>query len=150
ILIAERMEALNRPCQVKIFATDINEAALESARAGIYGDEITAKLSGQRLERFFTRTENGRYQISKAVRSMVVFAQQSLIADPPFSRLDLVSCRNLLIYLDPELQARAMVLFCHALHQGGYLFLGNTETIGHFEEMLRPISKKWRIYQRAG
>lgn len=149
MLMYERMEALRRRMNVKIFATDLNESSLEIARAGIFLPDSVAALSPVRRDRFFIPGQ-GAYTIAREVRSMVIFARQSLIADPPFSRLDLVSCRNVLIYLDQDLQRRVLGLMYHGLRQGGFLILGNTESAAHLEGRLRPLNKKWRIYQRIG
>ena len=114
----------------QIFATDADFAALATARTGSYpAEEIGANVSAERLKRFFSR-KDGRYQVIKNIRERIVFAAQNLTADPPFSRLDLISCRNLLIYLDQEVQRKIIALFHFALREGGFLFLGNAETIG--------------------
>ena len=110
---------INVPLQ--IFATDLNDATLERARSGLYANGLLQNISKERLKRFFTEETDGHYRISKSVRELVVFARQNVFADPPFSRLDLISCRNLLIYLDPLLQARVIPTFHHALKAGGVL-----------------------------
>ena len=101
------------------------------------------------MKRFFTR-KDGRYQVIKEIRDLIVFAPQNLTADPPFSKLDLISCRNLLIYLDQEVQKKIVALFHFALREGGFLFLGTAETVGDREDLFEPVSKKWRIYRRIG
>ena len=106
-------------------------------------------VSPERLKRFFVR-KDGRYQVIKEIRDQVVFAPQNLTADPPFSRLDLISCRNLLIYLDQQVQKKIIALFHFALREGGFLFLGTAETVGDREDLFEPVSKKWRIYRRIG
>src|SRR6185369_7074988 len=113
-----------------IFATDIDEVAIAQARAGLYSDDIAAEVGEKRLKTFFTRCD-GRWQVSKVLREMVVFAHHSLIKDPPFSRLDLLVCRNFLIYLNPDMQKRLVALFHQALKPGGFLFLGSAESVGH-------------------
>ncbi len=148
MLLTERLQAAEQHRKLQIFATDIDEAALVFARGALYPDSIAADVSPERLRRWFVK-EGHSYRVSKAIRESVVFATQNLIKDPPFSKLDLVSCRNLLIYLEPEAQKRAIELFHFALREGGTLLLGNSETIGQGNELFTPVSKKWRIYQRA-
>jgi two-component system CheB/CheR fusion protein len=131
---------------VQIFATDISETVIEKARAGLYPENIAAEMSPERLSRFFTKTETG-YEISKPIREMCVFARHNLIQDPPFSKLDLISCRNLLIYLEPELQKRVIPLMHYALNPGGFLMLGPSEAIAT-PELFTPEDKKWKIYRK--
>jgi PAS domain S-box-containing protein len=149
MLLIEQMQAAQKGGSIHIFASDIDEDALENARTGIYPESIGGDVSPERLRRFFTK-EGETYQINKQVRECVVFAIQNLISDPPFSKLDLISCRNLLIYLESDVQQKLISLFHFALKEGGYLFLGNSETIGPHEDLFKPVSKKWRIYQRIG
>jgi two-component system CheB/CheR fusion protein len=132
---------------VQLFATDINEAALVKARAGIYPDSIAQDVSAERLRQFFTRTEAG-YRISKPVRDLCVFTRQDVTHDPPFSRLDLLSCRNLLIYLNAALQKRLIGLFHFALKPGGFLVLGTSETIGAAGDLFSLADRKHKIYAR--
>jgi two-component system CheB/CheR fusion protein len=147
--LLECLEARNRHNNVLIFATDIDKEALEVARAALYPESITASLSAGRLGQFFVR-EGDKCRVKKAVREMIMFAAQNVITDPPFSNLDLVSCRNLMIYLEPDLQQRLLGVFHFALRTGGYLFLGNSETVGNRRNVFAPIAKKCRIYQRIG
>jgi two-component system CheB/CheR fusion protein len=149
MLLIEQFEAVEKNCSVHIFASDIDEEALEFARAGTYPESIGADVSSERLRRFFTKAGEA-YQVSKPVRECVVFAVQNLISDPPFSKLDLISCRNLLIYFESELQQKLISLFHFALNEEGYLFLGNAETVGQQEDLFEPVSKKWRVYRRIG
>jgi two-component system, chemotaxis family, CheB/CheR fusion protein len=149
ILIREYLDELKENFQVQVFATDIDTEAIEKARAGVYLDSIAADVSSVRLSRFFTQ-EDSSYRISKNIRNMVVFAQQDVLKDPPFSKIDLLSCRNLLIYLGGEAQKKILPLFHYALNQDGYLFLGNSETIGEFIALFAVVDKKWKIYQRKG
>ena len=116
---------------MQIFATDLDAKAIEQARAGVYPLAIAGDVSPRRLKRFFVQQEHG-YQVRKEVREMLVFAPQNLIEDPPFTKLDLLSCRNLLIYLDAALQKRLFPIFHYALKPGGLLFLGSSETLGVF------------------
>ncbi len=132
---------------LQIFATDISERAIEKARAGIYDESISADVSPERLRRFFIKTEGG-YQISRAIRDMCIFARQNVTKDPPFSKLDLISCRNMLIYLGPVLQKKVMPIFHYALNPSGYLMLGNSETIGTFSDLFGLVDKKHRTYVR--
>jgi two-component system CheB/CheR fusion protein len=147
ILLLECIQALQKGCKMQIFASDIDERALSVARAGVYPENIAADVSPGRLREFFEK-EGKTYRVGKQVRDAVVFAAQNLICDPPFSRLDLISCRNLLIYLEPEVQKKVIALFHCVLNEGGILFLGESETIGRQGDLFAPVSKRWRIYRR--
>jgi two-component system CheB/CheR fusion protein len=135
--------------KLQIFATDLNEALLDKARQGLYAKSLMQDFSPQRLRRFFVEEEGG-YRVNKSLREMVVFAKQNLITDPPFSRMNLVSCRNLLIYLEPSLQQKLIAMFHYALKPDGFLFLGASESIGGFAELFEPMDKKHKIYSRKG
>jgi two-component system CheB/CheR fusion protein len=132
---------------IQIFATDISETALDRARSGLYTEAAVAEISPDRLKRFFVRQDGG-YQVNKSVRDMCVFARQNLVKDPPFSNLDLVSCRNLLIYLGPVLQRRVIPTLHYSLKPGGYLMLGEAESLGGFAEHFALLEKKDKIYQK--
>ena len=132
---------------VQIFATDISDFALDRARSGIYAANEVSGVSKDRLNRFFVRHDGG-YQIHKSVREMCVFAKQNVVRDPPFSNLDLISCRNLLIYFGPILQKRAIPTFYYALKPRGYLMLGPSESLGSFEDLFTLVEKKHKIYQK--
>ena len=147
MLLAEEIDRQNARLQVQIFATDIDEDALEKARHARYPESITEQITPQRLDRFFIR-QDGLYQVNKYLREMCIFSQHSLISDPPFSRLDLISCRNLLIYFDAELQKRLMPLFHYALKENGYLFLGGSENLTAHSELFRTTDRSHRIFQR--
>jgi two-component system CheB/CheR fusion protein len=148
ILLQERMETLGNPFKAQVFATDLDEKAITMARAGLYPASIASDLTPARLARFFVREGDGRgYRIHKTIRDLVVFSQQNLIKDPPFSRLDLISCRNLLIYLSPELQKKVIPLFHYALKPGGFLFQGAAETVGDFDELFEAVEQKARLYR---
>ena len=134
-------------CTLQVFATDLDHKAIAKARAGVFPANIAADVAPERLERYFVKLERG-YQVAKAVREMVIFAPQNLIMDAPFTKLDLVSCRNLLIYLAPELQKKLLPLFHYSLNPGGFLFLGSAETIGEFTDLFAPLAGKARLYQR--
>ncbi len=134
--------------QMQIFATDLNADAVAAARSGRFGASIVRGLSPQRLARFFTERPDG-YQIDKRIRDMVLFAQHDVIMDPPFTRLDILSCRNLLIYFGSALQKRLMPLFHYSLRPGGALFLGSSETVGRNPLLFHPLHQKSRLYWRS-
>jgi two-component system, chemotaxis family, CheB/CheR fusion protein len=148
MLIAEEAQIRGKTFEVKIFATDTADRSLALARAGVYPGGIEGDLSPERLDRFFEKDEH-TYRIRRELRDQVVFAPQDLLRDPPFSRVDLVTCRNLLIYLEPEAQQRALTLLHFALREGGYLLLGNAETLGRADGLFEVVSKRWRIYRRS-
>ncbi|WP_332684521.1 PAS domain S-box protein [Bosea sp. (in: a-proteobacteria)] len=149
MLVTEQAEAAGKRFDLKVFATDAQEDNLRKARDGIYPAAALAGFPPERVRRFFEKLD-GSFQVSKELRDMVVFAAHNLLRDPPFSRLDIVSCRNFLIYLEPEAQRR-IIAQCHfALRPDGHLFLGNAETIGRHDDLFETVSKKWRIYGRTG
>jgi len=147
MLLREAMDKTGKVLDVQIFGTDLDVHAIDAARAGIYPAGITADVSKERLERFFTHGENV-YHIRKEVREMLVFAPQNVIKDPPFTKLDLVVCRNLLIYLDGDLQQRLLSVFHYALRPGGLLFLGPSESIGASGNLFEAVDSKWKIFRR--
>jgi two-component system CheB/CheR fusion protein len=149
MLIAEESERVKKHFDVKIFATDAAEKSLMRARQGVYPGGIEGDLSPERLEKFFDK-EDQVYRIKKMIREMVVFAPQNLLNDPPFSRLDIACCRNLLIYLEPEVQRRVLGILHFSLREGGCLFLGSSEALGNSDRTFDAISKKWRIFRRVG
>src|SRR2546428_10347939 len=130
---------------IQIFATDVNENVLEKARQGVYS--ASPSISAERLRRFFVKT-NGSYQINKTIRKMCIFAKQNVTADPPFSKLDLIVCRNLLIYLGPPLQKKLLPIFHYALKPTGFLVLGDLETIGEFDNIFKVAKKRSKIYSK--
>ncbi len=148
ILLRECTEKLEQHINIQIFATDIDNNALHVARAGIYPASISADVSPDRLKRFFISQDNNSYRIKKDIREMLVFASQNVIKDPPFTKLDIICCRNLLIYLDSTLQRKLLPLFHYSLKPDGVLFLGSSETIGGFTELFDFVDKKWRIFRR--
>jgi two-component system CheB/CheR fusion protein len=149
ILLQERMEVLKHSYTVQIFATDIDPEAIATARIGLYPASIAADMSAERLNRFFTPEPlNGGYRVHKGIRDMLVFSEQSLIKDPPFSKLDLICCRNLLIYLGADLQKMVIPLFHYALNPGGLLFLGSSEGVGGFDDLFGVVDRKAKLYQR--
>jgi two-component system CheB/CheR fusion protein len=147
MLVREALDAVARPVAVKIFATDAHRASLDAAAAGLYPEPALAGVGPDRLTRFFTRAAGG-YQVSAELRKMVVFAQHNLLKDAPFTRLDLVSCRNLLIYFQAAAQKRVLSLFHFALKTGGVLFLGPSETTGEVGDEFEPIDPAWRISRK--
>ncbi|MCK9296890.1 MAG: PAS domain-containing protein [Desulfobulbaceae bacterium] len=147
ILLQEVLEDQGRRLNVQIFGTDIDEDAVAAARAGIYPASIAGDVSAARLKRWFSKEDN-QYRIKKSIREMVVFAVQSIIKDPPFTKLDLLCCRNLLIYLGPELQKRLIPIFHYSLKPAGILFLGTSESIGQAQDLFAMADRKWKIYRR--
>lgn len=148
ILLQEYMEQLGHAYTVQIFATDIDSYAIAAARAGIYPASIASDLSPDRLERFFIAEPGGStYRIHKGIRDMLIFSEQNVIKDPPFSRLDLISCRNFLIYLDKDLQKKLIGLFQYALNPDGLLFLGSSENVGESDDTFIALDQKSRLFQ---
>ncbi len=147
ILLREHMDGLAVVPRVQVFATDIDEPAIATARSGRYPATLIDGLSPDRRERFFSHAENS-YVVSKEVRDLCTFSAHSLIRDPPFSRMDLVSCRNLLIYMDADLQATVIPAFHYSLAPGGVLLLGSSETVTRHESLFAPLEKEHRIFQR--
>jgi two-component system CheB/CheR fusion protein len=149
ILLQERLEALKQNYRVQIFATDIDSRAIAVARAGVYPVNIADDITPARLARFFTlEPGGGAYRVHKGIRDTLVFSEQDLIKDPPFSNLDLISCRNLLIYMGAELQKKLIALFHYALSPAGMLFLGTSETVGDSGDLFAPLERKNKLYQR--
>ena len=149
ILLQERIEAIKQGFTLQVFATDIDSRAVDTARAGIYPASIAVDLSRERLERFFVPEPDGlSYRIHKAIRDTVVFSTHNLINDPPFSKLDLISCRNLMIYLGSALQKKLIPLFHYALNPAGVLFLGTSETVGEHANLFVVVDRKAKLYQR--
>jgi chemotaxis methyl-accepting protein methylase len=149
ILFKEALEELESPrnAVLQIFATDLDPQSITLAREGAFPANITADVSARRLERYFIRTDRG-YRAGKSIRETIVFAPQNIIMDPPFTKIDLLFCRNLLIYLTPELQHRLLSLFHYSMNPGGILFLGNAETVGDLTDRFQPLSGKSRLYRR--
>ena len=146
IILRECMDELNRHFDVQIFATDIDPSAIDTSRAGVYPGSIALDVGPDRLKRFFVK-ENEHYRIKKDIREMVVFAVQNIIKDPPFTKLDLLCCRNLLIYLDSGMQKKLLPLFHYSLKPDGILFLGTSETIGEFMDLFLVVDKKWKVFR---
>lgn len=146
MICLEEMEKRRSNCELKIFATDIDRHALNVASQGLYPESIVADIDQEMLSKYFIRLENG-YQVKESLRKTVVFATHNLLKDPPFSRLDLMVCRNLFIYLKPEMQQKILNMFYYSLKPGGFLFMGNSETLGDMSEGFKTIDSKWKIYQ---
>lgn len=147
MLLLEEVETAHKHHTVQVFATDVDEEALQIARAGVYSESIAAEVGSDRISRFFLR-KDGAYRVSEQLRASVVFAAQNLITDPPFSRMDIISCRNLMIYIDAETQAKLIPLFNFALKPGGYLFLGKSEGISGNNELFEAVSRNARLFRR--
>jgi two-component system CheB/CheR fusion protein len=153
ILLQERLEEQRKGLKAQVFATDIDTQASAAARTGLYPASIAADIGPERLARFFTAEPGGAdgnpppYRIHKNIRDLLVFSEQNVIKDPPFSRLDLISCRNLLIYMSGALQKKLIPLFHYALNPGGFLFLGASETVGEGLDLFAPLDRKARIYR---
>ncbi|MEO7143019.1 MAG: chemotaxis protein CheB [Bryobacteraceae bacterium] len=146
--LVEAISKCPAPVSIKIFGTDLSERSIAVARTGEYTANLVAKVSPERLARFFSRTDNG-YRINKPIREMCVFARQNICIDPPYSRLDLISCRNLLIYLGPALQRHAIATFHYALQPQRYLLLGSSESLRGFPDLFSTIDKKNRLYRKS-
>ncbi|WP_262965276.1 CheR family methyltransferase [Methylobacter psychrophilus] len=147
ILLKETLEKTGKQLRFQIFATDLDPMAINRAREGVYPAGIMVDVSPERLQRFFT-LEDSQYRINKEIRDTVIFATQNLIQDPPFTHVDLISCRNLLIYLNADLQKDIFPQFHYALNSNGILFLGSSESIGNFDNLFSAIDRKWKLYQR--
>ena len=149
ILLREHMDEAHQEFKILLYATDLDDDAIAVARAGFYPPNIAQDISPERLRQYFIKEDNG-YRVKKSIREMVVFAIQNVIKDPPFTRLDLLSCRNLMIYLEPEVQHRLIPAFHYALKPGGALFLSPSESIGSFPDLFTPLNRKWKFYRATG
>ena len=150
IVLREALDELKskRNLQIQIFATDLDKDAIEKARQGVFPSNISADVPKARLNRFFTKEQPG-YRVRKEIRELVIFAPQNLILEPPFTKLDILSCRNLLIYLTTDVQKKLIPLFHYSLNPGGILFQGSAETIGDFTNLFTPLTGKSRIFRRT-
>ncbi|PKM88586.1 MAG: chemotaxis protein CheB [Firmicutes bacterium HGW-Firmicutes-12] len=149
IVFKEALDQL-KPVQnysLQIFATDLDRDAIDKAREAVFPANIATDVSPERLARYFVKVDQG-YQVAKPIRDMIIFAPQNIIMDPPFTKLDILSCRNLLIYLTAELQKKLLPLFHYSLNPNGFLFLGSAETVGSFTDLFEPLNRKSRVYQR--
>lgn len=152
IVFKEAIEAVmpNKRISLQIYATDIDPDAIDKARKGVYPKNISADVSPERLEKYFVADESGGYRISKEIREMVIFAPHNIISDPPFIKLDILTCRNLLIYFGAELQKKLLPLFHYALNRDGILLLGSAESVGNLSQLFAPIGSSARLYRRVG
>jgi two-component system, chemotaxis family, CheB/CheR fusion protein len=149
ILLHEQLEVLKQSFKLQVFATDIDSRAINQARAAVYPASVALDISPERLARFLIQEPDGSaFRICKCIRDLVIFSEQDVIKDPPFSKLDLISCRNLLIYLGEELQSKLIPLFHYALNPGAMLFLGSSETVGHFGDLFATMDPKAKLYVR--
>jgi len=148
MLFQEQMEHSGRQFNLQVFATDIDQTAIEKARVGLYPANIAADVTPERLGRFFIREGDDAFRVKKSIRDVLVFAEQDVIKDPPFSKIDLLTCRNLLIYMQAELQRKVIPIFHYALNPGGFLFLGSSESVGEFTNLFEAIDRKWKLYLR--
>lgn len=149
ICLLESLDAQAGDFSIKLFGTDLSDEVIEAARLGVYSESAVADVSPERLSRFFERVEGG-YRIGKRVRDACVFVKHDLTVDPPFAKLDLISCRNVLIYFDAELQRRVIPMLHYCLNKQGYLFLGQSETITGFRDLFAPVDKEHRIFVKTG
>jgi two-component system, chemotaxis family, CheB/CheR fusion protein len=147
VVLLEHLGEKATNLQIQIFATDVSDPIITKSRAGIYPESIAMDMSSDRLRRHFQKVDGG-YQISKTIRDMCIFAKQDITKDPPFSKIDMISCRNVMIYMGQVLQKRIIPLFHYALNSGGVLFLGSSETVGGFNDLFIPLDKKYKIYTK--
>ncbi|HYC85326.1 MAG TPA: chemotaxis protein CheB, partial [Chryseosolibacter sp.] len=148
ILFREHFSRIKKSFDIKIFASDVNKESTEFASKGVYSDTIARDIPRDLLEKYFTKEKN-KYRVSSQIRKMIVFSHHDLLRDAPFGRLDLICCRNMLIYVAPELQKRIMAIFHFSLNLGGYLFMGSSENIGDLKDSVIEVSKKWKIYKNT-
>ena len=149
IIVQEHISTMKQKFNVQIFATDIDKEAVEMARIGLYPDNIAVDVSPERLSRFFVR-KTAAYKVNDEIRRMIVFAVQDVTKDPPFRKLQMISCRNVMIYFDAELQKKVLPVFHYALNPGGILYLGSSETIGDHVDMFSVVDRKWKIFRAKG
>lgn len=149
ISLQEHLEVVKQGFTVQVFATDIDSRAIAVARAGVYPANIAADVTPERLQRFFALSPDGNsYRVDKSIRDMVIFSEHDVIKDPPFSKVGLISCRNLLIYMDPDLQGRVIPLFHYSLNSGGFLFLGTSENVGENSDLFTVVDRKAKVFAR--
>ena len=149
ILMRRHADRMDLPYTIKIFATDLDKESIEYASQGVYSESINSHLSEDDIARYFIK-DDGMFQVTKEIRKMIVFAPHNIIKDPPFSNLDLITCRNMLIYLQPEMQFKVLSMFHFALTPEGFLFLGPSETIGKFTNQFEPLDRHWNIFIHKG
>ena len=146
ILIHEQLTAMKKNLEVKIFASDIDKSALLFASKGVYGESIESDVTAERLDKFFIKQEKS-YKVKENIRRMIIFADHDIVKQPPYGKIDLISCRNLLIYINPLLQKRILATLHFCLNRGGFLFLGPSESLGEIKKYFEEIDKKWKIYK---
>ena len=149
MLIFEYMRQNDISWEVKIFATDIDKHALSLAAQGYYPDSVVSDIDSELLSRYFEKCEGG-YHVTAEIRKALIFSEHNVLRDPPFSKLDMISCRNLFIYLKPDVQQELLSVFYYALNQGGYLFMGNSESVGEMNGAFEAVNNRWKIYKRCG
>lgn len=147
IMICECMDYLHINVDAKIFATDIDGDSIATAQKGLYNESTLSSMSQSLIQKYFDKTDYG-YMVSEKIRKMIVFARHNIFKDAPFSRLDLIVCRNMFIYVNPEMQQKAFASFYHLLNRDGYLFLGSSESLGDLEDAFHLVDRKWKIYQK--
>ncbi len=147
VIVTEFFNGRQEPPGIQIFATDVSDRVLGIARKGIFDQSVESNVSKERLRRFFAKIEHG-YQVNKQIRDLCVFARQNVLRDPPFSRLDLISCRNVLIYFEPAAQKKLIPFFHYALKPGGFLLLGGAETVGNFLDLFEPVDQKTKLFSK--
>jgi two-component system, chemotaxis family, CheB/CheR fusion protein len=147
IIVTEFFDNRSESPAIQIFATDVSDRVLELARKGVFDSNIESAITKERLRRFFSKNERG-YQINKHIRDLCVFARQNVLRDPPFSRLDLISCRNVLIYFETAAQKKLIPFFHYALKPGGFLLLGGAETVGNFSDLFEPVDSKTKLFAK--
>ena len=147
MLIYDYCDKKNKHLNIKIFATDLDKDALERAGLGIYPESIVADVKPELLRKHFRHKNNGNYQVSEKIRRMVIFATHNILTDPPFSKVDFITCRNMLIYLQAEHQKKILNMFYYSTLPKGFIFLGSSETLNHLENKFDPIDPKWKVFQ---
>lgn len=148
ILIQEHLAAIKKNLEVKIFASDIDKTALLFASKGVYGESIASDISAERLDKFFIKQDD-TYKVRDNIRKMIIFADHDIVKQPPYGKIDLISCRNLLIYINPLLQKRILASLHFCLNMGGHLFLGPSESLGELKKSFEEVDKKWKIYKNV-
>ncbi|WP_114751918.1 CheR family methyltransferase [Pleomorphovibrio marinus] len=149
ILIKEQLKAMERDIPVTIFATDINREAIKRAGLGVFNASLLKNIDHKNLNKYFISSSQGQFRIKKEIRDMIVFSVHNILRDPPFSKIDLISCRNFLIYLKPEVQQKIYSYFRYSLHDEGYLFLGSSESLGDMQEYFEEVDRKFKIYKNV-
>lgn len=148
ILIREHLNRSNTNLDVKLFGSDVNREAIDFASRGCYNQSIAKQVPAELLDKYFVKEDN-KYRVTSQLRRMIVFSHHDVLKDPPFGKLDLICCRNMLIYVSPEFQKRIMSIFNFSLNLGGFLFLGSSENIGILKDSMIEVSKKWKIYKKV-